>query len=394
MDLTLGECLAEQDRVGPNALFDVGHYRARYGAAMPRGMTCLEHFCAQERSAPRDPNTTFSVQQWHETIGWRFPDPGAWKRELFRGLGEQARFALAEMERHKAGQVVLQDDVMGDAPRAGETIGLFAHHDAADEVQDYVLDYMDALRAQGVRILLLTNSRALTDAARQRIARRVWRLVCTSNRAYDWGLYRIGVERIGQDQSLAGCPVLLTNDSVVGTMHALDPLFALARSGEADIVGAVDCWLHTWHLQSFFLHCSVETVRSRAWRQFWANYRPLQEKWFVINAHEFGFSRWMRENGVRMRAGWEYDRLLAARPGQASSAWRRELLANRGLTNPTVELWDLLLEQQFPFLKRTVFTQALQSGNLAEMCNVVSRLTRGRAEAHDVALTPAPPEAA
>jgi hypothetical protein len=371
--MTAVDCLAEQDRVGPNALFDTRYYRAAYGAEIPAGMTCLEHFCRQTREHPRNPNESFEVRQWHETLGGSLPDPARWRPALIAALGAEARFAFDEMERLRAGEVVVRDTVLGEAPREAQEVCVFAHHDPQDTVQPYVLDYLDVLREQGVRILFLTNSARLTEEAVGQLRGRVWRLVTTRNRAYDWGLYAIGVERL---RGLRGSAILLANDSAVATMNDLSPLFRLARSGTAGITGAVDCWLHTWHLQSFFLHVSPETAQSRAWREFWAQYRPYRDKWFVINAHEFGFSRWMRRRGVALQAAWRYEDAIAHAPASPGSAWRREILAGRGTTNPTTELWDVMLERGFPFLKRFVFNHPLNAGNLGHMCNVVSRLAR------------------
>jgi hypothetical protein len=372
-DMSLPDCLREQDRVGPNALFDTRFYRAAYGSRIPDGMTCLEHFCRQAKEQPCDPNGTFSVQQWHETLGCTFLGPDEWRGTLIRSLGSEARFALDEMERHRAGEVVVGDTVLGGSPGEGQDICVFAHHDSNDIVQPYVLDYLDALREQGMCILFITNSADLVPSAFKSLRGRVWRLIRTRNRAYDWGLYSIGVENVKQSQYNA---LLLTNDSVVGTMNDLDPLFRLGRSGQVGVTGAVDAWLHSWHLQSFFLYISAETVRSRPWREFWSNYRPLHDKWFVINSHEFGFSRWMKRHGVRMQAGWEYRSIIAHTPSTISTSWRRDLFRKKGATNPTVNLWDILLEQNFPFLKRSVFTQSLAEGNLSHMCNIISRLSR------------------
>ena len=198
---------------------------------------------------------------------------------------------------------------------------------------------------------------------------RVWKVVTTNNNARDFGLYYIGVRLIEEmDQ-----PIILTNDSVVA-LNSLDPLFKAARSGIADVTGAIDSWLHNWHLQSFFLYCGKSAVQSPAWTEFWKYYRPLRNKWFVINSHEFGFSRFMIANNLRLHAVWKYDDILSSMDPQQSSDFRQNLVDTRGNTHPTLELWDLLLEQDFPFLKRQVFTEPLLSNNRAELCNVISRL--------------------
>ena len=373
-DLSPSDCLAYQDTVGPNALFDPVYYRDTYGTLIPSGMTCLEHFCRQRRDGPLNPNGLFSMQQWHETIGHRLESP-QWRTVLFETLGREARFSREEMARYREGKVVLSDQVIGPSPRAGQEIVLFVHYDANDEVAPYVTDYMDALREQGVCFLFLTNSARLTPAAWEQLKGRVWRVVCSHNKAYDWGLYHVGV-RLLERGGFTGHPLILANDSVVGTINSLDPLFVRARSGEAEVTGAIDSRIHAWHLQSFFLYCTASLVGSAAWRDFWAAWRPHHDKWCVINSHEFGFSRWMQGRGVTMKAAWSYDDVLKAVDIEHANEWRRALIEHKRDVNPTHELWDVMLECGFPFLKRSVFTMPLASENLTHMTNVISRIAR------------------
>ncbi|MBU9411745.1 rhamnan synthesis F family protein [Burkholderia multivorans] len=372
-NMSVSDCIKQQDIVGPNILFDTKYYRSTYGAEMPVGMTCLEHFCRQLRESPRDPNPLFSVKQWHETIGWRLQGEQTWRNELIRTLGQEARFSREELRRQNEGRVVVQDSVVGLAPKKGQDICLFVHYDKNDDVQPYVIDYLDALNDQGVSVMFLSNSKSLLPIAREKLRDRVWRIVNCENRAYDWGLYSIGVRLLGDD--INGHSILLANDSVVGTMNPLDELFKLARSGEYQIVGAIESLLHDWHLQSFFIYCSDELVSSGAWADFWKAYRPHNDKWFVINSQKMGFARWMARRNVRMKGAWEYWPTLEAADENSASQWRRDLIKNRGITNPTVELWDVLLENGFPFLKRSILENELAAGNIAHMCNVLSRLS-------------------
>jgi hypothetical protein len=373
--MSLAECIREQDRVGPNALFDVSYYREAYGDEIPEGMSCLEHFCRQTADRPRNPNPLFSTQQWHETIHWRLPERTPWQRELFTTLGEEARFSRVELGRQSRREEVLDDVVTGTGPAPGQEICLFVHFDPRDEVQPYVLDYLDALRTEGVCIVFMTNSHVLHERARGALAGHVWRIVCCDNRAYDWGLYATGVHLL-DDLGVVGHPLILTNDSVVGTMNSLAPLFATARRGDYDITGAVDSLLHDWHLQSFFIYCRPSVLASPSWEGFWQAYRPHNDRWFVINSQEMGFARWMVRHGVRMGAAWRYDALIKQADNAGGSAWRAAVIANRGITNPTIELWDVMLKLGFPFLKKSIFTTDLLASNLTEICNVISTQAR------------------
>jgi hypothetical protein len=373
--MSLAECLREQDRVGPNALFDARYYRDTYGDEIPQGMSCLEHFCRQTVDRPRNSNPLFSTRQWHETIGCCLPEGRPWRRELFRTMGEEARFSRVELGRQSRREVVLDDAVTGTGPSQGQEICLFVHFDRRDEVQPYVLDYLDALRAEDVCIVFLTNSPGLAELSRTAVAWRAWRIVCCDNRAYDWGLYATGVHLL-RDLGVSGHPLILTNDSVIGTMNSLAPLFTVARGGGYDITGAVDSLLHDWHLQSFFIYCSVSVLASPGWKGFWQAYRPHRDRWFVVNGNEVGFSRWMMRHGVRMGAAWRYDAVIKQADNAGGSAWRADLITNRGITNPTTELWDVMLKAGFPFLKKSIFTIDLLTSNLTEICNVISGQAR------------------
>ncbi len=256
-------------------------------------------------------------------------------------------------------------------PEQGQEICLFVHYDASNEIQDNVIDYLDALKRQGVCVLFLSNSETLSQTAVSRLQGRVWRLINTRNRAYDWGLYFIGVKLV--EGRYVKSPLILANDSVIA-VNDLSQLFNVARSPGAQITGAIDGWQHDWHLQSFFLYVAADTVQGKVWKDFWRNYRHFHSKWLVINGNEYGFSRWMKRNGVSVRAAWKYNDLVKRPESKERSGWRRNILETNQLTNPTVEMWDVLLDMDFPFLKRWIFNNALLSGNLSHLSNVISGL--------------------
>jgi hypothetical protein len=297
VSMSVSECLGEQDRVGPNVLFDTRFYRAAYGSNIPRTMACLEHFCGQTTEYLLDPNPFFSTKRWHEAFGSQYHN---WLGELVDQLGVEARFARQELERFKKGMLYVTDIVLGAESAHGQEICVFAHYDERGEVQPYVLDYADALLEEGVCILFVSSCETIVSNAQEKLRGRVWRLLCTRNRARDWGLYHIGVRLL--EKGFPGHPIILVNDSVVGTMNPLSPLFEAARSGEAEITGAVDSWQHDWHLQSFFLYCNSRAVNSAAWREFWDSFRPLSQRAFIVNAHEIGFSRFLIGRGIRTKA--------------------------------------------------------------------------------------------
>lgn len=374
-ELPLHRCLELIDITGPNCLFDPTFYREKHSDTLPDGMSILEHFCRQTTANPCDPNRTLSIQQWHETTSHINPSKN-WRRALNWSLAEEAVFSRKELVRYTKNEIILKDIALGPDPRSSQEICIFVHYDSSDDVQECVLDYLDALIAQNVCILFMTNSSQLRPEAMEKLKHRIWRLILTENRSYDWGLYYLGVTMI--QKQYPNQPIILANDSVL-LLGSLTPLFNFARSGKKLISGAIDCPMHSWHMQSFFHYCSSEATQSNAWRIFWDKFRPHKDKWFVINSHEFGFCRWLTSQDISMGSPWLYSDVVKVPPLSHASPWRNYILETQSPANPTVELWDTLIEQGFPFLKRSLLKpggSANFSENLPHLANVISRLAR------------------
>jgi hypothetical protein len=88
--------------------------------------------------------------------------------------------------------------------------------------------------------------------------------------------------------------------------------------------------------------------------------------------------------GVRLGSAWSYKDIvrIAAKEWKAHSShlpdWRLRVVNGDIPTNPSIELWDVMLKAGFPFLKKAIFTTPLLGDNLLEICNVLS--ARGRLE--------------
>ncbi|MBE7731372.1 hypothetical protein [Komagataeibacter sp. FXV3] len=385
--LSTRECIDRQDEVGPNILFDVKFYREKYQHEMPQNMTCLEHFCRQDRNNLRDPSPLFSTKQWLETYSAHSggahstivvpPGRNGWCLELSRQLGKEALFARNEMLRSFHNEIIKKDIVVGLPPHRGQEICLFVHYDRHDTIQPYVFDYLDALHKEGLCIFFLTNSQTLAAKDIASLKKYVWRILCTDNRAYDWGLFSQAVKLL--DNKFPGSPILLANDSVTYLGQGLKKILDRCRLQQDGITGAVDGWQHFWHLQSFFVYCGASVVGSRSWSGFWNHYRPHNNKWFVINSQEYGFSRWMQQQKVPMSAIWDYKSLIKKEyKKNRAEKWREDMFLQKKNLNASHDLWDILLDNDFPFIKNSILKGSLASGNLDHICNVISKLGKER----------------
>lgn len=375
-NLTDDQCavLASRGEVSPNALFDLSFYRKQAGLQPGQPLNIAQDFFDHLFSdQSRSPNPLFSVPDWLHCVGYKFEQRAI--DVLLNDLKHEMQFTALETRRRESKEIVISDQILGSEPAPGQEICLFVHYDARDAVQECVLDYLELLATHGFAIVFLTNSNQLSTATLTILSKKVWRVICTDNRAYDWGLYRIGLETLGDSYKTS--PLLFANDSVVATLAPWEPLLTFARSGQADIAGAIDSELPFSHLQSFFLYCHPRVHQSDAWEEFWKQLRPHDDKWFVILSAEVGFSRWMSDAGYRVASHWKQKDLYQLSSPSQTSQWRDEVL-QRGLPeNPTVELWDLLLESNFPFLKRSLLRPPVgsnQADNLPHLANVISRM--------------------
>ena len=325
----------------PNVLFDPEVVRESLDPGLASGMSLVERFIRDALEGKGRLNQFFSCTDWHEL----FRQPN-----LPKMLGRAAHQSYRAAPMYADGSVVLRDVVVGPPPAAHDDLAIFVHYDAEGEVQPYVIDYLENLRRDSVSILFVSGNATLTDAAMQRLSGIAWRVITTKNEAYDWGLYSIGVKRLGPE--LEQRNLIFANDSCAGSLFPFTPFLTAARSGSHDIYGATDSRELTWHLQSYFFWISSRVTTSEHWRDFWQRYAPVADKNYVITAYELGFTRFMLKAGFSLAAHWKYDEIIEMAKRDSHEPWRIALLKGGRTVNTTHICWDLLVKAGCPFLKR------------------------------------------
>ena len=203
---------------------------------------------------------------------------------------------------------------------------------------------------------LVSNSGRLRDEAAVRALCDA--VLVRRNVGYDFGAMREGLShwRLPRAETRS---VLLVNDSLVGPFTPLEPILARADLSQADVWGATDSPQRSHHLQSFFLLAGREALTSQAWASFWGDVRPVLSKEWIIAKYEIGLTRRLKKGGLRLRALFPYETLVAglapfegSERRRAQAARLRRVLRRGGKLNPTADLWRELLRAGFPFVKR------------------------------------------
>jgi len=305
-------------------------------------------------------------------------------RSIFDPAIGWAAFILSPFE---MGQTVVSHERGDCSPeRLSPRVVMFSHFDRHGQVRDHTRYYIDALRAEGFDVVFVTNSRrlALPDLVwvRERSAHMVFR----RNVGYDFAAWRDAM-------TVCGLPtpdtrfLLMANDSVYGPLRPLAPVFQRIDFDRADVWGATDSWQHRFHLQSFFIAFGPKALRDEAFGSFWGSVANVRSKWWVVNRYELRMTRFFIATGLRCKALWPYIEMIevlreaaaqdsakdingeenpeqAAPPrsqrlcepfaeaGRRNAARVLEIALRHVPLNPTADLWQVLIEQGCPFLKR------------------------------------------
>jgi hypothetical protein len=250
----------------------------------------------------------------------------------------------------------------GARPQPGaRRVALYAHYCVAGRVSAMVLEQVRAYSAAGFAVVFVTASPTIAADDWFAVQSLASLVVHRRNRGLDFGAWRDLADTLA-----ARWPdieeLLLVNDSVLGPIRPLEPVFAALRSGGEGLFGLTDSVQGGGHLQSYFLLGRGRAV-VREMLAFMRSAWISASKWLMVQRCEMGLSRHMHRKGFRVAALFGYDRLIAAInahaaegmahlvPEPAGARIRASGLPNRPL-NPVHHLWrPLVCLLGFPFLK-------------------------------------------
>lgn len=186
-------------------------------------------------------------------------------------------------------------------------------------------------------------------------------VVRRDNFGYDFWSYKVGVDALGELDGLE--KILFLNSSFIATdPEALTACFFQPEK-EPMIKGLTISTESTPHIQSYLF--SFETgklINSSAFKDWWGNMRPIDDRAQVISQYEFGMSRFFHQQGYKLDAAFHpsndelflaLGRFIANKSltlaDNSKSIVSLDLNAARAL-NPTHYLWDALFER-FGILK-------------------------------------------
>lgn len=156
------------------------------------------------------------------------------------------------------------------------------------------------LAANGYSPFVVSNA-PLTEADREVLRGRVWRVAERPNFGYDFGAYRDGIRLLWREGVTPDALVLM-NDSTWFPLRADDDALARIDAMDDPFAGFVfkqEPWGkgNVWHVESHFLRFRSEALQSDQFRKFWTDYALTSDRSATIIRGEKGISQAMREAG-------------------------------------------------------------------------------------------------
>lgn len=235
--------------------------------------------------------------------------------------------------------------------KGARRLAIMAQWSSAGDVPPHVKVHLEGLRPLVDRLVLVSNS-VIDRASRQQVSDICDKVIERSNVGWDFGAWRDAIK----DEELDRWDhVLLTNSSVIGPLHPLQPIFEEMEQRQLDFWGMIQSKQFAPHLQSYFLAFSNRVVVSESWSRFWASVSDTTSKNRVILQGEIGLTQRLAAAGFCYDAWFPFlvfpDSMrkipAVTRPFRGWLAYPYD--AN--FRNRSIIMHDLLVRQGFPYLE-------------------------------------------
>lgn len=325
----------------PNEFFDPRWYAQNHPDVAALGLDPLTHYMSAGAERLADPAPDFDSRFYRS----HFPDGDAPANPLVHFLHHGRRAGLM-VNRDIATSGVQVDDAqlscLKRVVKAQET-ALFVTHSPDGHLKPHVRHYLEALRREGVSIVLIVASDAPFRDDEPWLRDLLGGLYVRDNAGYDFAAWA-HLLRAERDISTSDI-VYLLNDSLLGPTNAEDfaTLMRRVRASPADIVGLTENLERGRHMQSYFLALKRGALSSFYLHQFFIEVRTLATKEEVIDSYEVKFVPRMQAAGLTAEA----------------------LFKSPSERNPTIFHWRDLLDAGFPFVKVMMLRDAIPGSDIA-----------------------------
>ena len=255
---------------------------------------------------PGPPPQILLDQPFRETRARRFPL--AWRawHALRRaaGFAWQAGPTLVRDARERAGGAGRRILRLQRGPAgAGRSLAIYAHFAPHGGVSEMVLAQLRHYAELGFRIVFVSATADLAPEDWERLSAVAETVVQRRNFGLDFGAWSDALNAAIPAESWD--ELLLVNDSVLGPLASLGPLFARLRAAGEGIFGLTEGVQHRSHLQSYFVLARGAAATADL-ALFPRRMRLSSRKSHIIRRGELELTTAMRARGHSVAALWPY----------------------------------------------------------------------------------------
>ncbi len=159
------------------------------------------------------------------------------------------------------------------------------------------------------------------------------------NGGYDFAVWAATLARM--PQLWFAKRLLFVNDSILGPLDGFQRTMERVRSSDADFLALTESFEIRHHTQSYFFALQNKAMDTPEVRMFWQQVHVEKTKSAVIEKYEAGLLHHLRDvAGLKTEVLFSYNFLF---PGIDWSVIKSQ--------NPTLYLWEHLINSGFPFVK-------------------------------------------
>lgn len=313
--------------------------------------------------------------------------PDAW-REVAHGVLRQAIKAERTVK-PDATAVTLSERGLAVFP--GRPYAIFVVFNLQPRVPRYVRAHIEALAAQRINTIVVSNNRRLPGSEVARLLPHCYAYLARFNLGYDFGAYRDGLTWLTTADGQPDTAVFFMNDSVLGPFGDYGQLLESVAAEERPVLfGLTDSLEHRYHLQTYWFAISAAGMRSPRVQRYWRRMPYSRNKQEAIARRELRLTHDLTRAGLAVEIFYDYtrlqqvaidyfDKLMARAAGHVgeldtglAAPFEDQLMVRARIyqpilrmlvsgtnLNPSFFLWEpLIAALGFPFLKREVLMQA------------------------------------
>jgi hypothetical protein len=246
------------------------------------------------------------------------------------------------------------------------SLAIMVQYCPSGTLSEMVLHQIATYRAQGFAVVLVSNSPVFPEQAWQQARREAALVVHRRNRGLDFGAWKDLVP-LALARWRTADELLLVNDSVLGPIRPVTPIFTAMRAAGPGYFGILESIQGGPHLQSWFTLARGRAAVTET-AAFLAALHLSRSKWKIVQRGELQMARHMRTKGHRVAVAHSYEALVdtaLAEPSErhyldrAIPFWLNEVGASKARAlllrhpvNPAHHLWRVLTGPAgCPFLK-------------------------------------------